>query len=209
MATLQEVLRHMTGHNNGQPNAITWRANFTRVNQPPHGTSDAFTHADFPSSYSFSSRADANGKHRLRNVRVRVGMNRNLSWYVAGRDTPLLLRHEQGHYNISFLVGRELCWQLLDLEWDHSVLDAVGEGRPNQIVARLRSDAARLGADAQAASTSLNLLYDDPNRGAKNADGSINPQAQARWDGMIQHAIQTGTSLQVLVQMTGGNPRTW
>ncbi len=136
-------------------------------------------------------------------------MNRSRSWYVNGRDTPLLLRHEQGHYNITFLVARSLCRRLLELEWDSAVLQATGQSSPQQIMNRLRTDGQQLGQNAQGESTRINDLYDSPGQGAKNTDGSINPQAQARWDQMIQHALQHDTGLSVLISITGGNPRNW
>jgi hypothetical protein len=209
MATSQEVLDHMTGHTAGQPTRLNWQLHFRQVQRPPQGNADAFTHVDFNPTYSFSSRADPDGKHRLSNVRVQVRMNQSRSWLVIGRGTPLLLRHEQGHYDITFLVARELCRRLLELEWDSAVLTAVGESSSTQIVARLRTDAERLCRSAQTESTRINTLYDDPARGSKNANGSINPQAQTRWDQMIQHAIQNDTGLSVLVMLTGGNPRSW
>jgi len=209
VVTTQEVLQHMTGHTGGQPQQINWQSHFTRVQQPRSGSSDALTLADFRPTYSYSDRPDREGKHRLTNVRVTVSMNKARSWYVAGRDTPLLLRHEQGHYNITFLVARELCRQLLELEWDSSVLTAVGESSSQQIMHRLRTDADQLIHNAQEEVTRLNDLYDSPGRGAKNADGSINPNHQSHWDNIINHAIQHDTGLTILIQVSGGNPRIW
>ncbi len=209
MATLQEVLSHMTGHQGGRPQQIAWNRHFTRVQQPRDGNSDAYTHAAFRLTGGSSGRPDRDGKHRLTNVRVTVAMNQGRSWYVGGRETPLLLRHEQGHYSITFLVARQLCRQLIELEWDSAVLTAVGESSPNQIMSRLRTDADQFSRNAQAESTRLNRLYDNPARGAKNADGSINPDAQTRWDQLINHSIQHDTGLSLLIDIAGGNPRNW
>jgi hypothetical protein len=209
MTTLQEVLRRLTGHNGGRPEQINWNNHFTRVQRPRHGDSDAYTRVDFRPTFRYSSRPDRDGKHRLTNVRVTVAMNKGQSWYVAGRKTPLLLRHEQGHYNITFLVGRQLCRRLLELEWDSAVLTAVGESSPNQITNRLRTDADELSRNAQTESTRLNRLYDDSARGAKDANGTINPNAQNRWDQIISHSIQNDTGLSLLIEIAGGNPRNW
>lgn len=209
MATLDEVLRHMTGHSQGRPTAIDWQTHFTREPQPRDGSSDAYTHADFQSHYSFSSRADRDGKHRLAGVRVTVAINKRESWYVAGRQTPQLRGHEQGHYDITFLTARDLCRRLLELEWDSDVLTAVGQSSPGQIVNRLRSDAREFESTARSDSRRLNRLYDDALLGAKNPDGTINPNAQARWDQMINYAIQHDAGLPLLISMAGGNPRTW
>ncbi len=209
MATLQEVLMHITGHSVGIPRQISWQGNFTRVQNSLQGNADAYTSVDFRPTYRYSSRPDRSGKHRLTNVRVTVDINRNRSWYVSGRDTTLLLRHEQGHYSITFLVARNLCRRLLELEWDSAVLTAIGESSPAQITTRLRTDANQLSRTAQSESTRLNRLYDDPVRGAKNADGSINQAAQIRWDQMINHSIQYDTELSLLILISGGNPRNW
>jgi len=209
MATLQEVLQHTTGHTNGRPQQIEWRAHFTPVVMSRDGTSLASTHVDFSSAYGYSSRADADGKHRLTNVRVTVTMNRARSWFVRGREGPLLLRHEQGHYNITFSAARDLCRKLLDVEWDAAVLEALEKSSPARIMAQLRNEADALLRTARAESSRLNELYDDPARGAKNADGSINPDTQGRWDRMVEHAIQQDTSLSLLIEIAGGNPRNW
>jgi hypothetical protein len=209
MATTQEVLAHMTGHTGGQTPRLSWQTHFTRVQRPLRGNDEAYTHVDFRPTFNFSSRADSDGKHRLTNVRVTVSMNRAQSWYVNGRETPLLLRHEQGHYDITFLVARDLCRRLLELQWDSAVLQATGESSPQRIMSRLRTDGEQLHGAAQAESTRINNLYDSPVQGAKNPNGSINPQAQDHWDQMIQHALQYDTGLPVLIMVSGGNPRNW
>ncbi len=208
MATLAEVLAHMTGHASGRPQRINWH-NFTPVHHARLPRADAFTDADFRWTSDFPSQPDRAGIHRLTNVRVTVAMNQPRSWYVIGRQSPLLLRHEQGHYDITFVVARELCRKLLELEWHHAVLEAVGESSPTRIVAQLRSDADRMARAAKADAKRMNDLYDDAMRGAKNADGTINPDAQARWDGMIHHAVSQDTGLDLLVTLAGGTPRTW
>jgi len=207
--TTQEVLQHMTGHTGGRPQQINWQSHFTRVQHPRSGNDDALTHVDFRPTYHYSDRPDREGKHRLTNVRVTVSMNQARSWVVAGRETPLLLRHEQGHYNITFLVARNLCRRLLELEWDSSVLTAVGESSSRQIMNWLRTDADQLIRNAQTEATRLNNLYDSPIRGAKNVDGSINPNYQSHWDNMINHAIQYDTGLSILIEVSGGDPRSW
>jgi hypothetical protein len=50
----------------------------------------------------------ANGTFSFPSVSVRVSLSRHASWVVAGRQTQALLNHEQLHYRIAALVGREL-----------------------------------------------------------------------------------------------------
>jgi hypothetical protein len=109
------------------------------------------------------------------------------------------LRHEQGHYNIAFLVARDLCRELLDVEWDDALLSALSESSAAQIINRLRTDGEQISRNSQIELRRLNTLYDGPVEGAKNPDGSIIPNAQDRWDMMFDHAIQRDTSLAILL----------
>lgn len=205
MITSHEVLARLTGHNNGQPQQIQWSVNFTAVRHSRSGTSHAFTHVNFRPRYSFPGPPDRDGIHRLGNVRVTVEMDRRRSWFVRGQENPLLLRHEQGHFSITWLVARHLCRRLLELEFD----SAVGDFSQRQIIDSLSADADEISRSAQTESTSLNGIYDGPVRGSKNADGSINVEAQNRWDQVINQAIQQEPGLSTLILFAGGNPNRW
>jgi hypothetical protein len=49
---------------------------------------------------------------------VTVEMNPGQSFVVAGRETPKLLQHEQGHYDISAIAARQIHKDALMLEAD-------------------------------------------------------------------------------------------
>jgi hypothetical protein len=52
------------------------------------------------------------GTYRLKDLSVNVGLDALNTWVVQGQDTPTLLAHEQGHFNIAGLIARELHWRL-------------------------------------------------------------------------------------------------
>jgi hypothetical protein len=51
---------------------------------------------------------DSSGNFTFASVNVRVTLLRVLSWVVIGRKTQDLLNHEELHFRIAVLVGREL-----------------------------------------------------------------------------------------------------
>ncbi|MBZ5622946.1 MAG: hypothetical protein LAQ69_30065 [Acidobacteriia bacterium] len=130
-------------------------------------------------------------------------MNRGSSWVVTSQQSASLLDHEQGHYNITWLVMRELCRQLLNDEWDASVLSATNTSSAAQVRDRFTTDFTRLSQAARSEVARLNILYDsvpETNHGA-------NPIPQGRWDRMFQYVIQNPESdLTTLLMLGGGSP---
>jgi hypothetical protein len=118
MATQQEVLKHITGHTGGVPTQLSWTTHFSQVRQPRIAGRDAFTSATFRANMKYTTKPDASGKIRFQDVHVTVSMDRGASWVVSGKQTPALLNHEQGHFNITWLAARELCRKLLEYELD-------------------------------------------------------------------------------------------
>lgn len=51
----------------------------------------------------------------LKGIHVSVKLNRGKSWVRSGKETPELLRHEQLHYMIASIAGRQLCLALAKL----------------------------------------------------------------------------------------------
>ena len=103
-------------------------------------------------------------------------------------------------YNITWLVMRNLCGQLLDIEVDSDVLQATNGGSgPHALGAELtsRSNAAR--ADIRR----LNILYDSV--GETDHGGNSGPQSQ--WDGMFKYVTQNRQSdISTLLMISGGTP---
>jgi hypothetical protein len=76
--------------------ALSWN-DYTRVDQPPAGTSsfDAETHTDL--RYWYHWRPLEKGAWKITHVLVSVEFSKKKSWVVAGQQTADLLRHEQLH----------------------------------------------------------------------------------------------------------------
>ena len=197
MATLQEVLTHITGHLAGTPTQITWR-DFTVVPRSPQPPATAFTFTDFGFSAAFPTRPDSNGTYRLSNVHVRVHMNRGRSWVVSGAQSSALLNHEQGHYTITWTVARDLCRSLIEMEWDATLLQSTGV---TDVPGFLRRETNAASMAARSSATALNALYDSPVGGAKNAAGVIVPAAQSNWDQMLDYAVTNDTAIPLLTSM--------
>jgi hypothetical protein len=198
MATLQEVLTHLTGHLGGTPTQIAWARDFTVVPRSLKPPATAFTFAQFTTSAAIPSRPDKDGSYRLSHVHVTVSMNRGRSWVVRGAQSTALLNHEQGHFTITWTVARDLCRQLLEMAWDATLLTATGV---TDAAGFLRRQMNKAGQDAQKNADDLNALYDSPTGGAKNAAGVIVPAAQSNWDQMLAYSVTNDTAIPLLNSM--------
>jgi hypothetical protein len=127
MATLQQIQSVLVGF----PRDLNW-GNFTPVQAsrlPPHQAQSA-------STWSMSGWRAAldKGAYRVHGLRINVTVNAGASWVVntarTGANSPALLRHEQGHYDITGLVARDLASSVIDLSLDADVVAAMnGSGR--------------------------------------------------------------------------------
>ena len=142
---------------------------FREVRQRPRGArEDARIRAEYPYTYRVQRQRD--GGCRVASVRMRLGVVRSRSWAVRGRKTAALLRHEQGHYNITALGARELYNQLTAL--------TVARCR------NLRGAARRLERQIQARVDRANRRYD-----TQTAHGT-NATVQQTWETSIRAAKQ-------------------
>jgi len=94
------------------------------ANPPPRpGTAIAFTVARSSLTFRIRTGEEAMGGHVPRtgtqdgfiadDVQLRVFPDRNHMWSVTSAQTPALLAHEQGHYNIVGLIMQNLWYDLL------------------------------------------------------------------------------------------------
>jgi hypothetical protein len=121
------------------------------------------------------------GKFKLPSFTISVTVNRQETMVIrTARQTPELLKHEQGHYDLLVLVARALAREYESLEAD-SVQDL------GQLVATAQST-----HDARA--QAVDALYD------KETDHSRNRSGQQRWDLAIAAALAAQSADKILNQ---------
>ena len=90
----------MTGFNH----SVTWREFRTVPSRRGRVSEDAFIKARKRVTYEFSG---PRGNYRVTAVRAGIVVDRSRSWVVRGGQNADLLRHEQGHFDITALGMRE------------------------------------------------------------------------------------------------------
>jgi len=111
---------------------------------------------------------------RMGDVEVMVYVSKQETWVVKGQQTPDLLNHEQGHFDISGLVAREAYVSYQQLRTKTQEL--------------LKKKLAELNRRLQRKVDRLNTKYDS----VKETNHGMNKANQTKWDKLIQSAIQSG-----------------
>lgn len=88
----------------GFSHAVRWREFRAVRSRQGRISEDAFIKARKRVSYDFSG---SRGSYRVTGVRAGIVVNRSQSWVVRGGQNADLLRHEQGHFDITALGMRE------------------------------------------------------------------------------------------------------
>jgi predicted secreted Zn-dependent protease len=114
------------------------------------------------------------GQRRVSSLTVTIAVNRGANWVVRSAKTPELLNHEQGHFDITGLMGRDMGNEIL------AARAGTLEDLQQQITAIIERYRQR-GRD-------LNARYDTETGGGRNRD------AQRRWDERIRSSIDGGTA---------------
>jgi hypothetical protein len=206
VATRQEVQAAMSGF----PRALMW-INFRQVTSspsPPH-------QAQSSSSYTVAGGwrvSTVDGAFRVTALRITVTTNTAASWAVAAaRGNADLLRHEQGHYDITGLVARDLAIGIVDLSLDIDAVTAMADAgnttADHQRYAQreFQRDIDDLGRQA---TTLLNRLQTNP---MTRADGLYDRQtrhgrdkaAQLRRDGLFSQAKLSTRPFRLMLSMAG------
>ncbi len=115
------------------------------------------------------------GQFRLRNFAIKLNVIRDNSWVVTSLKTDTLLVHEQGHFDITGLVARDLV----------KALGALRVGTTD----KLQREVSRLYEAYDAWAKSLSKQYDDETNHGRTT------KAQADWESRIRTCIQQGTNL--------------
>jgi len=204
MATLREIQAAMSGF----PRNLTWQ-DFRPVQNSPAPPAQAQTAARW-STTGWSVRA-VNGEYRVQGARVNVSMDRHNSWAVAGGTNAALLQHEQGHYDITGLIARDLIRKILDLSLDVVVIGAMqGAGntphqQQNFAVQRFQS---YINTYVQEANALGSKLQTDPTTGADGiydvqTNHSQNTTGQAAWNARLQRMKAGDENLALNLAMEG------
>lgn len=145
---------------------ISW-PDFTHVPAKPQGvTEDAEIRLQFPQKYDYDI-----GKNfvKVTNLSVDIGLASPECWVLTSQSTNMdLLKHEQGHYDITALGAREF----------HDKLDGMEAANENALKKEIR----RIRNAVQKKIDTANLNYDDQTK------HSLNTQVQLTWNQKIDVA---------------------
>jgi len=188
MASLREIQAAMSGF----PRNLTWN-DFRRVSDSLSPPAEASTGAQFSTTRWSVKMVD--GEYRVHGAHVNVSINSNDTWAVpSARTNANLLRHEQGHYDITGLIARDLIRKILDLSLDAVVIGAMQSAgdtpqqHRNFALERLQSyidtyvqEANELGSKLQTNPvTGADGIYDVQTNHSQNTNG------QAVWNARLQ-----------------------
>jgi hypothetical protein len=205
MASLQEIQAAMTGF----PHNLTWRE-FRSVAVSPNPPMMASTEANW-SSTSWKVHV-VDGEYRVSGARVRVALGHNGTWAVpTARTSTPLLKHEQGHYDITALIARDWICKVLDLSLDVEVVAALkeaGKTRSDHLqyvfdqfqteITQFKKDADALMAQLQTDPASgRDGLYDSQTNHSKNTAG------QQIWDSRLQRIKVGNDNFELALRLDG------
>lgn len=206
MATLDEIKKVLTGF----PYQLKWtnfRGEKTSPNPPHEAQSASYYQTHWTGAVSLTK-----GVYRISGFSIEVLVNGTLSWAVpSARTKPDLLQHEQGHYDITGLVARDMAMNMLDLTFDEAVVSALADVGKTAATRKLyvngrlkaafdeqlaRADAllAKLQTDPQ---TRLPGIYD------QQTNHSNNRQAQALWDDRFARLKRSSESFAFALTLAG------
>ena len=154
----------------GMKYTLSWSTDFTDVDNAPEGFSNrsARTKADVtldPKMIATRDSKDSDYYFKPDTVKVIIKMDKTNSWVVKDLKSDPLLKHEQMHYNISALGGRDLERKLLALR------DKSGQ--------ELMNKKAALGTEIQNLINSVNKDYDE---GVSGTDHGKKAAEQSKWE---------------------------
>lgn len=158
----------------GWPRALTWD-DFRELESRPadaEGDENAQIHSDVNQPERVSV-AREGGQRRVSSLTVTISIIRADTWVVRSAKTAELLSHEQGHYDITGLTGRDMGNEIL----------AARAGTLEDLQRQITDIIERTRQRAQ----ELNARYDTETGGGRNRD------AQRRWDERIRSCISNGT----------------
>lgn len=158
----------------GWPRKIEWRE-FHNVRARPSGVEeDAQIHSEGTPDTNIRPQLE-NGRFRIPAITVRLTVVRDDTWVVQDKKTDALLAHEQRHFDITGLIGREMGTALLAIR----AAD----------MAELQQEVTRILEHYRDQAEKLTTQYDDETEHGRNAD------KQRQWEKKIQDCMDNGTRL--------------
>jgi len=156
---------------------------------PGGSTSEAaFASARFDLNYDYEwddSRGSAHG-YRVNHVQVTVEVERSLMWSVKKDRSDAVLQHEQGHYDIVALLGRDLYNELTG--WDSGTKPKRfrKESDLKDEVSRTLRRYKKLAVEFAGSSSAVGV-YD------KKTKHGLDAKAQEKWTAALATARTKGT----------------
>jgi hypothetical protein len=154
----------------GWPRTISWQDFATSPARPRGATVAAHIEGEWrnPPREPFRFVHERSG-WRLDNVNLVVVINSHQTWVVQGQETPELLQHEQGHWDITGLLAREA----------HQAYEQLRA----RTMRELNKQTQRIQTRLQTKAARLNRKYDDA------TNHGIDRTAQQTWDSLIATCI--------------------
>lgn len=203
MATLAEIQAVMTGF----PRNLTWN-DFRTVDVSPSPPRTAFVSSTFRTTgWQVALVA---GVYRVRGFRVTVSLNARQTWATsAAKQNNDLLAHEQGHYDITGLIARDLARQVLDLSFEASVVEVItqagntAQSRANYMAGEFQQSITRFSQRAQTLLDQLQSNGAQPGVYDRQTNHGLNATAQARWNDTFQRLKRGNEDLGLWLLMGG------
>jgi hypothetical protein len=163
----------------GWPRTITWK-DFTDVENKPAGAGDENAQIDSqveqPADVAVVREGDS---FRVTGYVAKQKIFKENSWVVTSAKSAELLDHEQGHYDITGLIGRDM-------------IADIGAARASS-PADLGREVKRIIAEANALGEKLTKAYD--HKGTGGTDHGRDRAAQKRWNDHLAGCRDKGTRL--------------
>lgn len=205
MATPEQIKAVLHGF----PHDLKW-TNFRSVDPSPSPPHQAQTATSL--SMRWSGVALKRGLYQFKGLRIDVSVNGPSTWAVsAARTNPVLLRHEQGHYDITGLIARDLANNLLDVSLDAGVVASLLEAGKT-VAEHMRYVQGRFQQSFDDYSREANaLLAKLQTNPQTHADGiydtqtqhGLNQAAQTVWDDRFAQLKRSNASFALALALAG------
>ncbi len=190
MATLQSIGAVLHGF----PYTLRWR-DFTEVETSRTPPRKAFTVASLHMT-GWHVGTDDRG-FKVQGLSIRVSRIKRSSWAVKSRETGALLDHEQGHFDITGLIARDLARKVLDLSLSASEVAASKEAGTTADQHKryaFKQFQKRINGFGKEAAALMNRLQSNKKDGLYDTDTKHgeNQAAQAKWNAFFKR-MKTST----------------